>query len=383
MKYHCTELGRMVSNDAMDVQGGKAIMSGPKNYLGRTYDSIPISITVEGANILTRSLIIFGQGAIRCHPFVLEEIEAASNPDFEQGLRDFDSLLFRHIGATLSNAARSFVMAMTHARYTDPPIDGPTSRYYQHINRYSAAFALASDTAMLVIGGELKRKETLSARLGDVFSYIYLASVVLKHHRDQGSPVDDLPLVEWSCRTLLYQAQEQLHGFLLNFPNRIAANVLRLLIFPRGRTYFAPSDELGRQVVELLTRPTEVRERLSAGIYKTQEPGNPLGMLQVALETVEANEHLHHKLREAVRSELVSGDTDVEVIEGARKAGLLNDEEADRLLEQDAQIMELIHVDDFAPEELTRFSDRKGAPQTKTRPKKARKKATRKKSGKS
>ncbi len=383
MKYHCTELGRMVSNDAMDVQGGKAIMAGPKNYLGRTYDSIPISITVEGANILTRSLIIFGQGAIRCHPFVLKEMEAANNPDFEQGLRDFDSLLFRHIGATLSNAARSFVMAMTHARYTDPPIDGPTSRYYQHINRYSAAFALASDTAMLVIGGELKRKETLSARLGDVFSYIYLASVVLKHHRDQGSPVDDLPLVEWSCRTLLYHAQEQLHGFLLNFPNRIAANVLRLLIFPRGRTYFAPSDELGRQVVELLIRPTEVRERLSAGIYKTQEPGNPLGMLQVALETVEANEHLHHKLREAVRSELVSGDTDVEVIEGARKAGLLNDEEADRLLEQDAQIMELIHVDDFAPEELTRFSDRKGAPQTKTRPKKARKKATRKKSGKS
>ena len=383
MKYHCTEFGRMVSNDAMDVQGGKAIMSGPKNYLGRTYDSIPISITVEGANILTRSLIIFGQGAIRCHPFVLKEMEAASNPDFEQGLRDFDSLLFRHIGATLSNAARSFVMALTHARYTDPPIDGPTSRYYQHINRYSAAFALASDTAMLVIGGELKRKETLSARLGDVFSYIYLASVVLKHHRDQGSPVDELPLVEWSCRTLLYHAQEQLHGFLRNFPNRLVANVLRLLIFPRGRSYFAPSDKLGRQVVELLTRPTEVRERLSAGIYKTQEPGNPLGMLQAALETVEANEHLHQKLRQAVRNELISGDTDIEIIEGARKAGLLNDEEAERLLEQDAQIMELIHVDDFAPEELSRFSDRKVAPQTKTRPKKTANKATRKKSGKS
>ncbi len=353
MKYHCTELGRNISSDAMDVQGGKAIISGPKNYLGRLYDSIPISITVEGANILTRSLIIFGQGAIRCHPFVLKEMEAARNPDFEQGLRDFDTLLFSHIGATISNAARSFVMAMTHARFTDPPINGPTSRYFQHINRYSAAFALASDTAMLVIGGDLKRKEKLSARLGDVFSYIYLASMVLKHHQDQGSPTDELPLVEWSCRTLLYQAQEQLHGLLRNFPNRLVAGTLRLLIFPRGRTYFAPSDALGKQVVALLTRPTEVRERLSAGIYKTVEPSNPLGMLQAALETTETNEAVQQKLRNAVRSKIVTGNTEPELIEGARKAGVLNDEEANRLLEQDAEIMALIHVDSFAPEKIS------------------------------
>jgi acyl-CoA dehydrogenase len=390
MKYHCTELGRMVSSDAMDVQGGKGIVSGPKNYLGRLYDSIPISITVEGANILTRSLIIFGQGAIRCHPFVLKEMEAARNPDFEQGLRDFDSLLFSHIGATISNAARSFVMAMTHARFTDPPIDGPTSRYFQHINRYSAAFALASDTAMLVIGGDLKRKEKLSARLGDVFSYIYLASMVLKHHRDQGSPSDELPLVEWSCRTLLYQAQEQLHGLLRNFPNRLVASALRLMIFPRGRTYFAPSDELGQQVVALLTRPTDVRERLSAGIYKTNEPSNPLGMLQAALETVEANEPLQQKLRDAVRNDIVTGNDEAELIEGARKAGVLSDEEAKQLLEQDAEIMALVHVDDFAPEEISHNptptpvkASVKAPGTTRTKAaKKARKKAVRKKSGK-
>jgi acyl-CoA dehydrogenase len=352
MKYHCTELGRQVGNDAMDVQGGKAIISGPKNYLGRAYDSIPISITVEGANILTRSLMIFGQGAIRCHPFVLQEMEAANNPDYEQGLRDFDSLLFKHIGAALSNAARSFVMALTHARYTDVPKSGPTRRYYQHINRYSAAFALASDTAMLILGGDLKRKETLSARLGDVFSYIYLASTVLKHYEDQGSPAEDLPLVEWSCRSLLYQAQEQLHGLLRNFPNRAVASVLRMCIFPRGRTYFAPSDKLGQEIVELLTRPTESRERLTARVYKKREPGNPLGLLQQALETVEENRSLNRKLAEAVRNKIFSARDDLDAIDKAQEAGVLTADEANRLRVQDEMVMELIHVDDFAPEEI-------------------------------
>lgn len=352
MKYHCTELGRMVCNDAMDVHGGKAIMEGPTNYLGSTYDSIPISITVEGANILTRSLIIFGQGAIRCHPFVLKEMKAAANADFETGLRDFDHILFRHIGAALSNAARSFVMALTHARFTSSPRQGPTRRYFQHVNRYSSAFALASDTAMLVLGGDLKRRETLSARLGDVFSYIYLASVVLKHHEDQDLPEDDIPLVEWCCRTLLYHAQEQLHQFLRNFPNRIVAGMLRVCIFPRGRTYFPPSDELGRQIVMLVTRPTESRERLCAGIYKKRDTGNPLAQLQAALETIEDNAPLSRKLRDALRNDVISGRTEIDTIHAAREAGVLTPEEAELLIEQDQQIMDLINVDDFAAEDV-------------------------------
>jgi len=354
MKYHCTEFGRMIGNDAMDIQGGKAIISGPRNYLGRAYDSIPISITVEGANILTRSLMIFGQGAIRCHPFVLQEMEAANNPDYESGLRDFDNLLFRHIGTAFSNAARSFVMALTHARYTEVPRSGPTHRYYQHINRYSAAFALAADASMLVLGGDLKRKETLSARLGDVFSYVYLASNVLKHYEDQGCPEDDLPLVEWACRSLLYQAQEQLHGLLRNFPNRLVAGALRLCIFPRGRTYFAPADTLGRDIVAQLTRPTATRERLCAQIYRTPDDGNILAELQGALETVEENSELNRKLDEARRSGLVTAHDDLGLIEAAREARVLTEEEAVRLLEQDREIMNIIHVDDFAPEEIGR-----------------------------
>jgi acyl-CoA dehydrogenase len=244
LKYHLTESGRMVANDAMDVQGGKGIMLGPKNYLGRGYQMVPVSITVEGANILTRSLIIFGQGAIRCHPWVLKEMNAAQEADRKKGLRDFDVALFGHVRYTISNAVRSFFGAVTLSRIVKSPVPGPTTRYFEHINRFSASFAFAADVAMLSLGGYLKKKENLSARLGDVLSNIYLASMVLKHFENQGRPESDLPLVEYACRSLLYQAQEQLHSFLRNFPVRWLAAIMRLIIFPRGLTYSAPSDRL-------------------------------------------------------------------------------------------------------------------------------------------
>jgi acyl-CoA dehydrogenase len=177
LKYHCTELSRQVANDAMDVQGGKGICLGPKNYLGRGYQVVPVAITVEGANILTRSLMILGQGAIRCHPYVLREMNAAKDKDKRRSLREFDRALFGHVGYTLSNAARSFVMATTLARFSETPDDGPTRRYYQHINKFSAQFAFATDMAMLTLGGYLKQKEHLSARLGDVLSSLYMASM--------------------------------------------------------------------------------------------------------------------------------------------------------------------------------------------------------------
>ena len=247
LKYHVTEMGRIVANDAMDVHGGKGICLGPNNYLARGYQTVPVAITVEGANILTRNLIIFGQGAIRCHPFVLKEMEAARNPDSRAGVAQFDAALFGHMGFTLSNAMRSVVMALTFARLRGVPDHGPTRRYYQHIERFSASFAFAVDVAMLTLGGYLKKKESLSARLGDVLSAMYLASMVLKHYDNQGQPEADLPIVEWACRNLLYFAQEQLHGFLRNFPNRFLAGLMRLLIFPRGLTYFAPADRLAAQ----------------------------------------------------------------------------------------------------------------------------------------
>jgi acyl-CoA dehydrogenase len=354
LKYHATELGRMVANDAMDVHGGKGICLGPNNYLGRGYQIVPVAITVEGANILTRSLIIFGQGAVRCHPFVLKEMNAARNPDREAGIRDFDRALMGHIGFAISNAVRSFVMAMTVARFTKVPQTGATKRYFQHVNRYSASFAFATDIAMLALGGYLKKKETLSARLGDVLSMMYLASMVLKHHDNQGREEADLPLVEWACRSLLYQAQEQLHLFLRNFPNRPLAAFMRMVIFPRGMTYFPPSDRLGRNIVDLIMNPTASRERMSQHIYKTQESHNPIGMLQEALILSTMAEPLEKRIRvDGVKTGRVTALDLPGQISQALDFGILSEAEAVVLRDYDAKVSHLIDVDDFAPEELS------------------------------
>lgn len=360
LKYHVTEMGREVANDAMDVHGGKGICLGPRNYLGRGYQSVPIAITVEGANILTRSLIIYGQGAVRGHPYVLREMHAAQNEDKEGALVEFDKLLFGHIGYAISNAARSFVMALTFARYAAVPASGATRRYYQHINRFSAAFALASDAAMLTLGGTLKQRELLSARLGDVLSYNYLASMVLKHYENQGRNEDDLPLVEWACRSLMYQAQEQLHGLLRNFPNRLVATLLRFFIFPRGRTYNAPADRLGAKVVELIMNPTATRERLCEGIYNEPDPENPLGLLQEALVLATEVEPLEKRLREAVKSGKIPDRSFEEQISAAVAARVLKKSEAEQLSDFDKKVMALIAVDDFDPAELR--AGTRGAP---------------------
>jgi acyl-CoA dehydrogenase len=354
LKYHNTELGRQIANDGMDVHGGKAIMLGPKNYMARGYESVPIAITVEGANILTRNLIIFGQGAIRCHPFVRAEMDAAKDEDRERGLVAFDRLLFKHLGYTLSNAARSWVQALTLARFTDVPSYGSTRRYYQHINRYSASFALITDAAMLTLGGELKRRELISARLGDVLSYLYLASMVLKHYRDQDEPPEDLPLVEWACRTLLYKTQEQLHGLMRNFPARWMAVLLRLAIFPRGRTYSAPSDELGQQIVELIINPTATRERLTAGAYKTLEPGNPLGLLQEALELAEQVKPFERRVFDAHRAGEIKADDTPGQIDEAEAKGIITAAEAESIRAFDRKMLDVTGVDDFAPRDLVR-----------------------------
>jgi acyl-CoA dehydrogenase len=353
LKYHVTEMGRQVANDAMDVHGGKGICLGPHNYLARGYESVPITITVEGANLLTRNLIIFGQGAVRCHPFVLREINAARDPDRARGVDEFDRALFGHIGFTISNAVRSLVMALTHARFTRAPVSGPTARYYQHIVRFSASFAFTVDVAMLTLGGYLKKKESLSARLGDVLSAMYLASMVLKHHDNQGRPAEDLPMVEWACRNLLYHAQEQLHGFLRNFPNRLLAGVMRAVVFPRGRAYSAPSDRLGRKVAELVTRAGDSRERLCQHVYWTLEPGNPLGLLEEALQLAETLEPLEKRIRvEGVKTGRITALDLPGQIQQALAMGLISETEAAALRDYDRKVMHLIHVDDFAPHEL-------------------------------
>jgi len=353
LKYHVTEMGRQVANDAMDVHGGKGIQLGPRNYLGRSYQVVPVAITVEGANILTRSLIIFGQGAVRCHPFVLREMNAAKNPDRTQGVDEFDRALFGHIGFTISNAVRSFVMALTHARFTHVPDVGDTKRYYQHIVRFSASFAFAVDVAMLTLGGYLKKKENLSARLGDVLSAMYLASMVLKHHENQGRPVEDLPIVEWACRNQLYKAQEQLHDFLRNFPNRFLGWIMRALIFPGGRAYSAPSDRLGRKLADAVLMPSDVRDRLCRFVYRTLEPTNPLGLLQEALVLSQTAEPIEKRIRvDGVKTGKVTALDVPGQISEALSVGIISETEAAMLRDYDRKVMELISVDDFESHEL-------------------------------
>ncbi|HXA91733.1 MAG TPA: acyl-CoA dehydrogenase [Steroidobacteraceae bacterium] len=369
LKYHVTEMGRQVANDAMDVHGGKGVCLGPRNYLARGYESVPVAITVEGANILTRNLIIFGQGAVRCHPFVLREMNAARATDRRQGVKDFDAALFGHIGFAISNAVRSFVLALTLARLQRVPERGPTRRYYQHIVRFSASFAFAVDIALLVLGGYLKKKETLSARLGDVLSCMYLASMVLKHYDNEGQPPEDLPIVEWACRNLLYHAQEQLHVFLRNFPNRFIAAVMRVAIFPRGLTYFAPADRLERELAQLVTNPTQSRERLCRFAYTSLEPGNPLGLLQEALVLAQSAEPLEKRIRvEGVKTGKVTALDLPGRIQQALASGVISETEAATLREYDRKVMELIHVDDFAPEEIGVQAERPASLETAPRP---------------
>ncbi len=353
LKFHATEIGRMIANDAMDIHGGKGIMLGPNNYLGRGYQIVPVAITVEGANILTRNLIIFGQGAVRCHPYVLREMNAARNPNREIGVREFDAAVMGHMGFAISNAVRSFILGLTSARFTRVPDTGATARFFQHVNRYSASFALATDVAMLALGGYLKKKETLSARLGDVLSSMYLASMVLKHHENQDRRQEDLPLVEWACRSLLYQAQEQLHLFLRNFPNRPLAMFMRMCIFPRGLAYSPPSDRLGHAIGELVMNPTATRDRLSAYIYKTPATGNPLGLLQQALLLAATAEPLEKRIRvDGVKTGRISALDLPGQIDQALVLGIIDAGEAQALRDYDAKVLDLINVDDFAPHEL-------------------------------
>jgi acyl-CoA dehydrogenase len=328
-------------------------MLGPRNYIGRAYQMVPVSITVEGANILTRNLIIFGQGAVRCHPFVQKEMSAAQDPDRDKGLRDFDVALFGHIRYTLSNAVRSLIGALTLSRIVKSPRPGPTTRYFEHINRFSASFALATDIAMLSLGGYLKKKENLSARLGDVLSMMYLASMVLKHFENQGRREADLPLVEYACRSLLYQAQEQLHGFLRNFPVRWLAALMRVLIFPRGLTYSAPSDQLNPRIAELVMNPGEARERLCHYAYRTLEPTNHLGLVQQALELAIAAEPIEKRIRvEGVKTGEVTALDLPGQIPQALAAGIITEAEAAQLREYDRKVMDIIDVDDFESHEL-------------------------------
>ena len=352
VKYHATECGRSVVNDAMDVHGGKGICLGPGNYLGRAYQQAPIGITVEGANILTRSMIIFGQGAIRAHPYVLKEIAAAHEPNPRLALQQFDEALFGHIGFVLCNAARSLVFALCNGRGIPAPPGSETRRYYQQLTRFSAAFALSADVAMAVLGGSLKRREKISARLGDALSMLYLGSAALKRFEDDGRPAADLPLLHWAMQDALYKTQQAFDGVLRNFPNAPARRMLGALVFPLGMRLSPPSDRLGHEIATLLMQPGAARDRLTAGMYLPTDEQDAVGALEAALASTLLCEPLQEELEKARKAGKLKMPEELPRITEARDQSIITAEQALQLERDYALRRKVIMVDDFGPEEL-------------------------------
>jgi acyl-CoA dehydrogenase len=337
----------------MDIHGGKAIMMGPNNYLGHGYINIPIAITVEGANILTRSMIIFGQGAIRCHPFVLKEIEAAAAND----LTAFDAALWGHMSFTLSNAARSLWLGLTGGKGIAVPGAPETRRYLQLMTRFSSAFALLADVSMFVIGGNLKRREKISARLGDILSLLYMASATVKRFEDEGRQQEDIPLLTWALHDSFFKLQIAMEGVLANFPNRFIAALLRLLVFPKGLTLDTPSDKWGSRVAEILLTPGAARDRLTAGVYIPRKEDDVIGRLEFALEAVIKAEPLETKLRRAGKEGKLPQRSETDRRLAAVKLGIITPADLDHLAYTDRLRHDVIKVDDF-DHDLARESGR-------------------------
>jgi acyl-CoA dehydrogenase len=357
-KYHLTERMRQVVNDSMDVHGGKGICLGPNNYLGRAYQGVPISITVEGANILTRNMMIFGQGAMRCHPYVLKEIYASQMTDREEQLDSFDDAVFGHIRFAVSNTFRSIWFSLTGGRLSSAPFKDETAKYYKSMQGYSANLALLTDVSMGVLGGSLKRRERLSARLGDILSNLYLGSAVLKKFDEQGRNHDDLPFVHWAMQDCLSKLEDALDDFLRNFPSAAVGISMRALVLPFGKRYSAPSDVLEHKIAHILQHPNKTRDRLGHGQYLTQEAGNLLGEMEETLINIVKCEPIFDRICKELGEKFPMTNLDT-LAERALEAGIITKDEAELMKKSEAGRLNAINVDDFDEQELLMSTSKK------------------------
>ncbi|MDO5679718.1 MAG: acyl-CoA dehydrogenase [Pelistega sp.] len=351
-KYHVTEQTRKLANDAMDIIGGKGICLGPSNFLGRGYQQMPVGITVEGANILTRSLIIFGQGAIRCHPYVLKEMQATQEPDAEKALHDFDAALWGHIGHVFKNTGRSLLSSLIGSRWiaVKADVDPSTKPYYQQMTRLSSNFALMADVCMAVYGGSLKKREKISARLGDILSHLYIASASLKYYEDQGRQADERDLLEKVVKDHLHQAEEALFGIYANLPNRFMAGALRLSSNLWGRVFAQASDRLDRKICEPLMQPSTLRDRLTQVCYLPSDENEPVAALEKALVLSIKAEKIEAKIREDEKNGFFKNHAMANVRDIAHLAYQLNriSQEEYALLQESNRLRDIvIHVDNF------------------------------------
>ncbi|EID0730267.1 acyl-CoA dehydrogenase [Vibrio parahaemolyticus] len=348
-KYHMTEIARTILNDSFDIHAGRAIQDGPMNYLAKHYLGIPVAITVEGANILTRNLMIFGQGATRCHPYVLKEMEAAANPDSEQGAKEFDSLLFKHIGHAMGNTFGALGAALTGSRFVKANMSGPTQRYYKDITRLSRALAVSADFAMLTLGGDLKRKEMISARLGDGLSYLYMASATLKKYEDEGRQQGDLNFVHYAVQYCLYNAAKSLNEAYANFPVKYVGGVLKGLLFPLGNHFDKPSDELSVSIAEAMMTPGVQRDRLTHLCYIGKSENDSVGLMENTFLAMYDVKPLERKLMKAAKDGKVARKGLLQDrLQQALEAGVLTEQEVEKITAADQLRYKAIQVDHFS-----------------------------------
>ncbi|MCG6937041.1 MAG: acyl-CoA dehydrogenase [Gammaproteobacteria bacterium] len=347
VKHQVMERMRSVVNRAMDIHGGHGICMGPHNHLGRAYQLIPVGITVEGANILTRSMIIFGQGAMRSHPFLLKEVQAVHNKNKKQGLNDFDDAMFAHIGFSISNIVRCFWFGISSAKFINSPGTDDTRYYYRQLVKMSSAFALLSDICIAVLGGTLKRREKISGRLADALSNMYVMTAVLKHYEDQGSQKEDLALLQWACEDALFNIQTALKGIMKNLPSPFIGGLCNFIIFPLTKPYQRPGDRLGHRVARLTLKPNATLERLSDGIFNSDEKGNATGRIMHALNLELETNALQHKLRAAQKHNLLDSRNRDAYLQ-AKQKNIISEDEYNELIKAEEAIQNAIKVDEFS-----------------------------------
>jgi acyl-CoA dehydrogenase len=349
-KYQLTEGNRQCILDAMDVHGGKGIIQGPNNYLAHGYQSLPIAITVEGANILTRSLIIFGQGAIRAHPCLLKEMNAVTGIANSQARRDFDNALFTHVGFTLSNMVRSLLLGLTASRMIPVPVRGPHSRYFRQLSRMSSAFAFIADSILVLLGGKFKFKEKLSGRMADALIHLYMGSAMLKRFEDDGRPEGDLPLLQWAMEDSLYNIQESLLGVIQNFPVPVLSRLVLMIVFPFGMPYKKPSDKTVKAVAQILLHENESRDRLTDGVFisdRDDATGRVNKAFHLVLEAQPAEHAIKNALKESVNFENYEG-----LVKRATESGVITEEQATMIRLAQQASARVIAVDEFPREQV-------------------------------
>jgi len=346
-KMHNTENAREIITGAMDIHSGRAVMSGPRNYIAAGYQGAPVSITVEGANIMTRNLLIFGQGAMACHPYIQKEFYAVTGGK----VAEFDGLLWGHAGYFMRNAIRSFWGGLTCGGFICAP-KSPLKKYYKRVSRLSYSFAFAGDLSLMYLGGELKRKERLSARLGDTLSYLYMASAVLKQFKDYGENKDELIYAEWALEYCLCEAQKGLTGLCANFPSKVLGATTRFLMFPFGTTYHRPSDDLDSKVAKSSMTNNAYRERLLSRMYYSGDSTQPIDRVENAFQLVLGSAEISKKITKAIRARELPKMPIENLLDAALEKNIITKDEHKQISESEAARWDSLQVDEFEAKDL-------------------------------